>query len=141
MYFKKLEILLLLIGTLTIYACNFDACRESSDSVRYAKSLTKEELEILFYNMQEYWAKHDTPKHGYILYGDTTNVPDVFKKLEADEVRPLQKVIMLEGCMEEFVFMKFSGFSEDANFTGKKTIELRYHISEQETATEILWNK
>lgn len=54
------------------------SCGKNSEAVAYARSLTKERLEKLYLDMEEYSTRTDLPIIGYAAYGKTKNVPEVF---------------------------------------------------------------
>ncbi len=117
-------------------------CGEDSPSVAYARSLSQETLAQLYLDMERYWATEDTPYAvGYTLGIEGQDVPEEFAHLKARKVRPEQMNIMLEGCLDEFVYLKFHGFSKGPDYTEPRQIVLQYHVGAYEVGDEILWRE
>ena len=126
-------VLLVLIGPIP-------DCSENSASVAYARSLSQETLAKLYFDMEKHWATEHTPYAiGYRLDVEGEYVPEEFAHLEAHKVRPEQGNIMLEGCLDEFVYLEFEGFSSDSEPTEPRQIVLQYNINSYEVGREILW--
>jgi hypothetical protein len=91
--------------------------------------------------MEAYSVRDNLPMDGYYAYREGESVPEVFKDLKVGKIRPSEGNIMVEGCMDEYVFLYFKG---KAWRGGNDEITLSYpaHTSKPyEQKVEVLWPK
>jgi len=104
--------------------------------------LSQETLAQLYLDMERYWATEKTPYAiGYQLGVQGEFVPEEFAQLKARKVRPEQQNIMLLGCLDEFVYLQFDGFSSDSEHATPRRIVLQYNVSSYKIGEEILWEE
>jgi hypothetical protein len=114
-------------------------CGPNSEAVIYAKSLSQERLESLYYQMESHTSDVKQGSDGYQVYISDVEIPDAFKDLKVLKIRPRDKNIMVQGCMDEFVYLYFE--KEDIDNIIYKRIRLAYpdHKGPYSIADEIIW--
>lgn len=121
---------------------NYD-CSESSEAVTYARSLSKERLEKLYYDMERLSTDPSMPTSGYckIELKNGESFPEPFSDLEVDEIRPADGRIMLEGCFDHFVIMFFEGFEHRGRIEAERRIVLVWGEFEPDAGSQVLWKE
>jgi len=114
-------------------------CGPNSEAVLYAKSLSQERLKSLYKQMESHTSAVEQGSDGYRAYISDAEIPDVFKDLKVQKIRPRDKNIMVQGCMDEFVYLYFE--KEDIDSRTHKRIKLSYpdHQGPYSVADEVIW--
>jgi len=79
-------------------------CSPDSEAAKYTRSLSQTRLQRLYTDMKRY---HDLGKGGNIEY---MALPE-FSDLEVRTIRPLIALIKVEGCFDNYMYMRFQGVS------------------------------
>jgi hypothetical protein len=128
--------------TIFLKGCGIPSCGPESKAVVYAKSISESRLEQLYSQMKYYYNKKNTPYGGWINHGkQKPHVPIEFRDLDIARIRPRDSNIMVEGCLDEYVYMNFINLDSD---TAPKQIEINYPSHSggaYATKTEILWQE
>lgn len=106
-------------------------CDGDSEAASYVRSLPDKRLQQLYLDMAKYHSMEGVPYQGY--YTSNSDIPAEFADLDILKVRPLQKHIMVVGCMDNFMYMIFEGLDGD----GARQVLLQY--GEREVTTEVIW--
>jgi hypothetical protein len=106
-------------------------CDGESEAANYVRSLPDKRLQQIYLDMTRYHRKEGVPYQGYSRLN--SDIPAEFTDLDIVKVRPIQKHIMVVGCMDNFMYMTFEGLDGE----GTKQILLQY--GEREVTTEVLW--
>ncbi len=118
-------------------------CDSGSKSVRMARALSQERLSSLYDQMKslrrEIIAEGDHIQAKEHIGFEGAAIPPEFLDLKPRKVRPCNHIpnMMLEGCFDEFVYLKFFGIGEESDYGDHSPrIELRYA---NDAGPEILW--
>lgn len=116
------------------------SCYEDSEAVAYARSLPKERLAKLYYDLEK--ASLD-PALGYfdeIWAGSKGEFPEPFSDIKAFGIRPKRESIMLNGCFDHYVIFDFHGFESNKKYHPKRQIILSW--GEHDSAgSEVIWSQ
>lgn len=112
------------------------SCDGSSKAANYARSLPKERLRQLYLEMERYSQDERTPLAGWLAL-DGHSVPEPFRDLKVAKIRPREANIMLEGCVDEFIYLGFSGFGGK----GPRVITLSFPSGAGTHGSEVLWKE
>jgi len=139
-----LNILLLVIVALFIpkifMSNNISSCGEDSEAVAYARSLPKERLRKLYADMKRYSKRSDIPPEGYQLWLEKNKVPKEFTDLKVINVRPDRGYIVVEGCFDHYVLLKFKGIGYISRKNSiKDEIILSWGEYPVDSGSEVLW--
>lgn len=124
---------------LSLKGC-FPNCNEDSEAVSYARSLTQERLEKLYYDMERLSNDESIPAFGY-RRKDGENLPEPFEDLKVVKIRPREGNIMIEGCFDHYVFLYFKGYDKRSKFETEKRIVLSWGEREPQAGTQVLWKE
>ena len=111
------------------------SCRGNSKAADYARSLSKERLRQLYFDMERYAQDQKTPVEGWFVF-EGREVPEPFRDLKVARIRPGESNIMVEGCMDEFMYLDF-GFDG----SGARVITLSYATGVYTQGSEVLWKE
>ncbi len=115
------------------------SCGEDSESVTYARGLSKEQLANLYYDVERFSLESDTPYTG--LKKDSEGVfPKPFSDIKAVKIRPKQENIMLNGCFDHYVYLSFHGFESNKKFFPKRQIVLSWG-EHNGAGSEVIWSE
>ena len=78
----------LIIWGFVIFGFVSTDCSENSESVLYAKSLSKERLEMLYYDMERLSHDESVPLAGYYKNRGEESFPECFSDIQAVKIRP-----------------------------------------------------
>ena len=117
------------------------SCNEDSEAVAYARSLSQERLSKLYTDMKQFSTKDDIPIDGYRINRDEGEVPIEFADLQVVKVRPSDGNIMIEGCFDHYIYLKFSGIGYRSKLGDKKEIILNWGEHPPNTGTQVLWSE
>ena len=117
------------------------SCDEDSEAVTYARSLTQERLEKLYYDMEKFSTIEGIPNDGYHLYDETEKVTHEFTDLKVGVVRPAEGRITVEGCLDHYVFLKFEGFHYLRKNGSKRQIVLTWGERPPDAGSQVLWTE
>ncbi len=128
---------------IVIFALIFpvNSCQEDSEAVAYARSLSSERLRKLYYDMERYSRKDDLPMGGYLIGNENYVVPEEFSDLNVVVVRPSRGSIMVEGCFDHYIYLRFNGVGHLAKPEDKKEIILNWGEHLPNTGTQVLWSE
>jgi hypothetical protein len=133
-------IIVLFITGIILLVVNFPTCGPNSDAVSDVKSLSQQRLYRLYEDLQKLAKKSDILRDEHASNNKRRPIPDEFSDLDFAKIRPIQGNIMVTGCLDEFVYLRFSGgiWSD-----GDKKITLSYpnHKGPYETTKEELWSE
>lgn len=107
-------------------------CMKDSEAANYVRSLSQDRLKKLFEDMDTYSAREDLPYAGYYAHHEN-ELPPEFQDLEIGRVRPRSKNIMVEGCFDHYLYLRFH-----TSENGLKTITMQY--GEKDIGTEVVWS-
>jgi hypothetical protein len=143
---RPLQIVQLIAALLTLAAIVFlfrfctalNSCGPNSDALFYVRALSAQRLEKLYRDMERL-SSRSIPSGEYVLYDDREAVPEEFSDLKFAKVNPRFGKIMVEGCLDEYIVLRFKGtvWTDDP-----AQIELSYptHSGEPyEMHNEIIW--
>ena len=118
--FLIIAILILIAGILLWIlpwkVCGIGAdCGPTSQGAVYARSLPSERLERLYRDMEAFCMLGNQPPRGWRIVGvdrdSATHIPEEFADLHVVYVRPSEGRIMVQGCLDSFVFLKFESIA------------------------------
>lgn len=138
-----LFLMLLFVGLpvmyyLVMFGDQPNACWEDSEAVAKARALSTERLRALYRDMKKYATANDTPIEGYSRFQAANRpMPAEFADLGAIKVRPKFANIMLEGCLDAFVYLEFDGLTDSAE---PARIVLTWG-DHHESGQQILWQE
>ena len=113
--FFKLLLVLVVLVIVSIFAFGYllfrdmPSCGEDSEAVFYARSLSQERLKKLYSDMEEYSKRDDLPFAGYEATDKSVPHPEPFSDLKVRAIRPRDGNILIEGCFDEYVYLRFKG--------------------------------
>lgn len=115
------------------------SCGEDSESVAYARGITKDRLAKLYYDVEKFSLDPDTPYSD--LKTDSEGVfPEPFSDIKAVRIRPKEENIMLNGCFDHYVYLSFHGFESNKDYYPKRQIVLSW--GEHDGAgSEVIWSE
>ena len=109
----------LLIFSLCFTGCDGDPysgfgsiCTEGHPAVAHARSLSEEQLSFLYKEMFRLRKENEGKSIEYGHFGQP--IPNNLQFLKAVRIRPneYKPNIMLAGCMDEYIYLKFTGQEE-----------------------------
>ena len=115
-----------------LFSSDSRGCTKDSQAANYVRSLSQDRLEKLFEDMDIYSAREDLPFDGYYVHQEK-GLPPEFQDLEVVRVRPRSKNIMVEGCFDHYLYLRFH-----TSENGVKTITMQY--GEHDIGTEVVWS-
>lgn len=117
-----------------------NSCGPNSEALLYVRALSAQRLEKLFRDMERF-ASQSIPGGEYVLYDDRESVHKEFSDLKFAKVNPKSGKIIVEGCLDEYIVLRFKG----SVWTDEPAqIELSYptHSGEPyEMSDEIIWQQ
>ena len=113
-------------------------CGEDSEAVAYARSLSPDRLEKLYRDMEVYSQRNDIPIDGYQVGDERHKIPEAFSDLKVRRIRPREGNIMVEGCFDHYIYLRFHGIGMFAESEEKKIV-LNWGEHPPHTGTEVLW--
>lgn len=115
------------------------SCGEDSESVSYARGLSKERLAKLYYDMERFSLDPATPY--FDLKSDSEGVfPEPFSDIKAARIRPKEENIMLNGCFDHYVYLSFHGFESNKQFHPQRQIVLSWGEFDG-AGSEVVWSE
>ena len=137
----KHRIAMTVLLSLLAQACADVSCGPESRGVAYSRSLSSERLAELYAQIEYYHGSQTTPIHGWDVGIFADNPPPAeLRDLEVVRIRPLDAQILVQGCFDEFTYLRFTGLQNDE----PRSIRLVYPIytgKPFETASEVLWSE
>ena len=118
------------------------SCDEGSKAVAYARSLSSDRLARLYSDMEKHSINADPLLNAYRPMDDSWKIktPDEFKDLKVVRITPDDGNIMVQGCFDHYVYMRFLGVGHLKEFHKELGIELSW--GEYTTAgNEMIWLK
>lgn len=109
-------------------------CTGNSKAAQYARSLPQDRMRKLYFDMERYSQDDSTPIDGWYV-SNGRDIPEPFRDLKVARIRPRKANIMVEGCMDEFMYLDFAGFGGK----GPRSITLSYPVTPEKYASEVLW--
>ncbi|WMS87135.1 hypothetical protein [Pleionea litopenaei] len=130
---------IILVALFVLLSVKANSCGEDSDSVMFARGLSQDRLSKLYYDVERFSLDSNTPYFG--LNRDESGLfPEPFSDIEAELVRPKQENIMLNGCFDHYVFLRFHGFESNKEYYPKRQIVLSW--GEHDNAgSEVIWSE
>lgn len=127
---------------LVLSGCGFGGtCGAENPAVSRARLLSEEQLEFLHSEMFRLRRENSDPFLEYGYSGKAT--PDNLAFLEAVRIRPSRGLgpnVMLDGCMDEFVFLDFYGPDDAYPGDSPPRVVLSYSGGNATMIeTEVLW--
>ena len=129
---------LLLVLTLGILWDTPD-CGEDSPGVAYARSLSQERLEKLYWDMERLSTQGGRASIGWDLKIGDGEVPTEFSDLSVRKIRPAQGNIMVEGCFDHHIYLTFHGVGPNSAGEEDRKIELKWGEHPPHAGTQIIW--
>lgn len=121
-------------GGFLIFGWDSPDCGKDSEAVRFARSLSAERLEKLYFDFALLSKKSDVSEV-YSSYGEGEKLPPEFSDLEVVKLRPKKGYILVQGCMDHGVTLEFDGLKNSA----KKTITLYWGEASPDSGQEVIW--
>ena len=118
-----------------------NSCQEDSEAVAYARSLSSERLSQLYTDMERYSHRDDLPIDGYQFGDERYDVPKEFSDLKVRKIRPSDGNIMVEGCFDHYIYLRFKGIGHLAKPGDNKEIILNWGEHPPNTGTQVLWSE
>ena len=112
-------------------------CDEKSPAVAYARSLSKDRLARLYYDMEAYSTRDETPLDGWWV-GST---PSEFADLAVVRVRPKEGNIMVRGCFDHYIYLHFEGTGDHKEFDKERRIVLSWGEHPPDMGEQVLWEE
>ena len=141
LYYSLLISAIFFVGMCSIVSFNMPSCGENSEAVSYARSLSKERLSKLYTDMELYSKVPDQPIDGYHAYQENAFVPKEFEDLKVAKIRPREGNIMIEGCFDHYVYLRFEGVGYSKDDNDKNQIILSWGEHPLDAGSEILWTE
>jgi hypothetical protein len=133
----------LALATLCLAAAGCDRddviCDEKSPGVAYARSLSQERLARLYYDMEKYSTKDETPLDGWWAHHAQPPVPAEFADLDVARIRPRDGNIMVHGCFDHYIYLAFEGVGDSKKFDKERRIVLSWGEHEEDMGEQVLW--
>jgi hypothetical protein len=116
-------------------------CDEKSPGVAYARSLSKERLARLYYDMEAYSNRDETPLNGWSVGDKRLEIPSAFADLAVARIRPRDGNIMVRGCLDHYIYLHFEGIGDFKNFDEKRRVILSWGEHPPSTGEQVLWEE
>jgi hypothetical protein len=129
----------LLITMMFLFGNAATSCGENSDSVTYARGLSKERLAKLYYDMERFSLDPTTP-YSDLRPNNEGIFEEPFSDIKAGRIRPKEENIMLNGCFDHYVYLSFHGFESNKAFYPKRQIVLSWGEHDS-VGSEVLWSE
>ena len=107
-----------------IFVSGSTSCNEDSESVAYARGLTKQRLTQLYHDMEKLSKSEQAPF--WEIMADEGKFPEPFSDIQANRVRPKDENIMLNGCFDHYVYLHFHGFESNKQYYPNREIILSW---------------
>ncbi len=107
-------------------------CDGDSEAAHYVRSLSSDRLEKLHKDMEKFFHNEKGTHKEYFSASDN-GLPEEFADLKVVRVSPSNKHIMVVGCFDNYMYLRFSGIEK----TESREITLQY--GEHEITTEVIW--
>ena len=111
---KSNSCVLLFLALVGLGGCDRDpysgfgaVCTEGHPAVALARSLTPAQRSLVYSEIYRLRAENGQNSVEYGAFG--TDVPENLQFLKAARIRPSDENIMLAGCMDEYIYLRFSG--------------------------------
>lgn len=115
------------------------SCGKNSESVTYAKTIPKERLGKLYYDMEKLVLSTDLT-YAELKRNSDGVFPEPFSDIQAARIRPKEENIMLNGCFAHYVYLSFHGLGRNKKVYPKRQIVLSW--AEHEGAgSEVIWSE
>src|SRR5215216_6688240 len=118
---KRTILIIGVVVVMVILVLPKQTCDGNSKAANYARSLSKERIRQLYLDMEMYSRDERTPIDGWWV-SLKQEVPLPFRDLKVARIRPREANIMVDGCMDEFLYLAFDGFGGQ----GPRTVTLSY---------------
>lgn len=129
-------------GSMVYFFAGTPSCNEDSEAVSYARSLSKERLAELYRDMERYSTlDEEIAPFGYTVTDAGSNIPEVFADLRVRKIRPRDGNIMVEGCFDHYVFLRFSGIGHLKEIHKERKITLSWGEFPPNSGSEVLWSE
>ena len=112
-------------------------CHSKSESVQYAKSLSRDQLAALYSFMGR--AAVENGKFDRVSPMGDDDVPVELKGFEFRRVDLGDGYMVVEGCFDNYVTMRFHGIGRFKNFPGREII-LNYGEEFEGGFSDVLWS-
>jgi hypothetical protein len=133
-------ILIGILGAAVLLNGCFPNCNEDSEAVAYARSLSPDRLEKLYYDMEQLSEDESVPFSGF-MRRDGQDFPEPFRDLEVVKIQPRDENIMIEGCFDHYVYLHFEGFGEEPGSGSARQIILSWGEWEPQAGSQVLWRE
>jgi fumarate reductase subunit C len=117
-----------------IFFRNSPDCSGDSPAAEYVRSLSESRLERLYKDMEYFYHKDGDPYKEYLVH-EKADIPEEFSDLKVVRVSPKNASIMVVGCFDNYMYLRFRGIEEPA----EKEIVLQY--GEHNITLEKIWPK
>lgn len=129
---------LIFIVGVTIMLPPLNSCQESSEAVVYARSLPQERLKRLYEDMEGFSKRDDLPFDGYSIHNKNSVIPEEFSDLKVIKIRPESANIMVQGCFDHYIYLRFTGYGSQSKFDPEKKIILNWGEHPPNAGTQVL---
>lgn len=114
-------------------------CDEKSAGVAYARSLSKDRLTRLYYDMEAYSTRDETPLYGWWV--SRREIPSAFADLAVVRIRPREGNIMVRGCLDHYIYLHFEGIGDLKRFDKERRIVLSWGEHPPDMGEQVLWEE
>ncbi len=115
-------------------------CDEDSKAVAYARSLSQERLKKLYYDMERLAGDKSLLDLSYEKKPGET-FPEPFSDLLVVKIRPQMANIMVQGCFDHHVYLRFEGFAHKRSMQQERQIVLSWGEWEPQAGEQVLWKE
>ena len=132
------EVVLIFFISIPAFSCS----NQYQDNLKYARSLSNDQLITLFNEMEYHWRRIDrTPIDGLSNFPENSRIPEILPNLLGPKsVNPRKGYINLRPSIDEDVRLYFIGLAEKEFPSAYQAIELHYYEGKKPTS-EILWEQ
>lgn len=132
--------LIIFAAILWVIAQFMPNCDEDSKAVAYARSLSQERLKKLYYDMERLAADESLLDLCYEEKPGET-FPEPFSDLQVLKIRPQMANIMVQGCFDHHVYLRFEGFANKRSMQQQRQIVLSWGEREPQAGEQVLWKE
>ncbi len=125
-YFGLVSVAGILLIAFIAFGIWMPSCDEDSEAVQLAKAISQERLSKLYLDMERYSEMEDIAPFGYSEGSEKAAIPNEFVDLTPAKVRPIDGNIMLEGCFDHYVYLRFNGIGFTKELYDAKEIILSW---------------
>lgn len=132
--------LIIFAAILWVIAQFMPNCDEDSKAVAYARSLPQERLKKLYYDMERLASDKSLLDVCYEKKPGE-KFPEPFSDLQVIKIRPQMANIMVQGCFDHHVYLRFEGYVHKRSMQQDRQIVLSWGEREPQAGEQVLWKE